>query len=317
MVATDLASWTDGAARTAIVEFVERVTDEKGPGFVEPAARVAVFDNDGTLWCEKPMPIQLDFTIGRLGEIAADDPELRNQQPWQAAYTHDLRWLGAAMVKHYHGDDADLKLLMGAVTRAFDEVTVEDYDATVTAFFARAEHPGLHRPYRSCGYLPMVELLRYLQGHGFTNYIASGGDRDFMRPVAEALYGIPPERVIGSALGLTYRGEQGQLLYKAAMDFFDDGPEKPVRIWSRIGRRPILSVGNSNGDLPMLEFCELPDTPALRLLILHDDSVREFDYTDGAEDILAAAQGRRWSVVSMRNDWREIFTPTDGPGDTG
>ena len=238
-----LDSWTDGPTKSAIVDFVARVSDESGPDFVEPAARVAVFDNDGTLWCEKPMPIQLDFTVRRLAEMARDDPSLQQQQPWKAAYENDLHWMGAAMVKHYHGDDEDIRALMGAVTRAFDTVTVEEYDERVRAFFVDSGHPTLGRPYRSCGYAPMVELLRYLEDHGFTNYIASGGDRDFMRPVAGDLYGVPPERVIGSALGLTYAAANGEtsLVYKAAMDFFDDGPEKPIRIWSRIGRRPILS----------------------------------------------------------------------------
>ncbi|MFM1725339.1 HAD family hydrolase [Rhodococcus sp. PAM 2766] len=310
-MADTLPSWTDGETRTAIVDFVERVVDEAGPDYVEPASRVAVFDNDGTLWCEKPMPIQLDFTIRRLGEMADDDASLQSQQPWKAAHENDMDWLGGAMVKHYHGDDGDLKLLMGAITRAFDEVTVEEYDARVTAFFDDADHPTLGRPYRGCGYAPMVDLLRYLEANGFTTYIASGGDRDFMRPVAGELYGVPPERIIGSALGLSYREREGapDLLYKAAMDFFDDGPEKPVRIWSRIGRRPILSVGNSNGDLPMLAFTGLPDSPALRLLLLHDDGEREFDYVAGAEDILEHARRNDWTVVSMKDDWREVFAP--------
>lgn len=304
-----LATWRDGAARTAVLDFVDRVTREDGPDHVPPAARVAVLDNDGTLWCEKPMPIQLDFTVRRLAEMAAADPELRERQPWQAAYTQDLHWMGAAMVKHYHGDDGDLRLLMAAVTEAFADVTVEEYDARVRAFFAEARHPTLGIPYRDCVYAPMVDLLRCLEAHGFTVYIASGGDRDFMRPVAGDLYGVPPERVIGSALGLTYRPgtEQDELLYKSAMDFFDDGPEKPVRIWSRIGRRPILSVGNSNGDLPMLTFSGTGSGPALRLLVLHDDDEREFEYVAGAEDALAAAAARGWVVVSMRDDWTTVL----------
>ncbi|MEV5648227.1 HAD family hydrolase [Nocardia sp. NPDC052254] len=306
-----LETWNDGETTAAIVDFVDRVTDRNGPDFVEPAARVAVFDNDGTLWCEKPMPIQLDFTIRRMGELAGQEPELRSEQPWKAAYEQDLQWLGAAMVKHYHGDDGDLKLLMGAVTRAFGEITVDDYDARVAEFFGTAGHPTLSRPYRRCGFVPMVDLLRYLEANEFTTYIASGGDRDFMRPVAGELYGVPPERVIGSALGITYREREGRtdLLYKSAMDFFDDGPEKPIRIWSRIGRRPILSVGNSNGDLPMMSYSELDGAPALRLLILHDDADREFDYVAGAEDALDYARRAGWTVVSMKNDWREIFTP--------
>lgn len=304
-----LATWTAGPVRSAVLDFVDRVTRAGGPDFVEPAARVAVVDNDGTLWCEKPMPIQLDFTVRRFAEMAEADPALRDRQPWQAAYTQDLHWLGAAMVKHYRGDDGDLRLLMAAVAEAFADVTVEEYDARVRAFFDEARHPVLGVPYRECVYAPMVDLLRLLEAHGFTVYIASGGDRDFMRPVAGDLYGVPPERVIGSALGLTYRpgDEQDDLLYKSAMDFFDDGPEKPVRIWSRIGRRPILSVGNSNGDVPMLTFSGTGSGPALRLLVLHDDDEREFEYVAGAEDALAAAAARGWVVVSMRDDWTTVL----------
>ena len=304
-----LESWNDGPTKSAITEFVGRVTEEGGPDYVEPAARVAVFDNDGTLWCEKPMPIQLDFTIRRLAEMARDDRSLQDQQPYQAAYQNDLKWMNAAMVKHYHGDDSDLHLLMEAVTAAFDTVSVEAYDDLVLSFFDEADHPTLKRPYLTCGYTPMVELLRYLEANGFTNYIASGGDRDFMRPIAGDLYGIPPERVIGSALGLTYQteGDQTSLVYKAAMDFFDDGPEKPIRIWSRIGRRPILACGNSSGDVPMLAFSGTPATPSLRLLLLHDDAEREFDYVAGAEQALEVAGQQNWTVVSIKNDWNTVF----------
>jgi hypothetical protein len=308
---TVLERWNAGPAKSAIVDFVARVGDADGRDFVEPEARVAVFDNDGCLWCEKPMPIQLDFTVRRLAELAEADPSLRTQQPYQAAFENDLHWLGAAMVKHYHGDDADLRLLLGAVTSAFESVSVEEYDRQVLEFFSTATHPTLNRPYRTCKYAPMVELLRYLEDNEFTCYIASGGDRDFMRPVAGDLYGIPPERVIGSALGLVYQadGPEASLLYKAAMDFFDDGPEKPVRIWSRIGRRPILACGNSNGDVPMLFFTGTQTTPSLRLLVLHDDTTGEFDYVAGAEDALDTAADQGWTVISMKNDWNQIFEP--------
>ncbi len=306
---TALSTWTDGATKSAITDFVARVSDEGGSDYVEPAARVAVFDNDGTLWSEKPLPIQLDFTIRQLARLAAADPTLRDRQPYKAAYEGDQHWMGAAMVKHYHGDDGDLHLLMGAITSAFDTVDVEAYDGQVLAFFDEATHPTLGRAYRECGYAPMVELLLYLEDNGFTTYIASGGDRDFMRPVAGDLYGIPPERVIGSALGLEYRSDNDThtLLYKAAMDFFDDGPEKPVRIWSRIGRRPILSVGNSNGDVPMLAYSGREGSPALRLLLLHDDDEREFSYTAGAEEALDMAGQQGWTVVSMKDDWTQVF----------
>jgi phosphoserine phosphatase len=304
-----LGSWNEGPTKSAITDFVGRVTEDGGPDYVEPAARVAVFDNDGTLWTEKPLVIQLDFTIRRFRQLAENDRVLRTQQPYQAAYEGDLDWMGAAMVKHYRGDDSDLKLLMGAVPRAFESLTVENYDQRVKEFFDQADNPGLKRPYRECGYLPMVELLRYLEANGFATYIASGGDRDFMRPVAEGMYGIPPERIIGSALGITYSSEGGQsaLMYKGAMDFFDDGPEKPIRIWSRIGRRPILAFGNSNGDVPMLAYAGSSSLPALRILLLHDDSEREFDYVAGAEQALDVAKQENWTVVSIKNDWAQVF----------
>jgi len=304
-----LSSWNDSTTKAAILSYVERVTDEGGPEFVPTDERVAVFDNDGTLWCEKPMPIQLDFTLRRLAEMAEADPTLRDQQPWKASYEHDMHWLGAAMVKHYQGDDSDLHLLMGAIPRAFDAMTVESYQARIVDFMADAEHPTLKRPYRSCGYVPMLELLRYLEANGFTTYIASGGDRDFMRAAASTIYGIPPERVIGSSQTIEYqeREDGTDVLYKSTMDVFDDGPEKPVRIWSRIGRRPLVVGGNSNGDLQMLRFARTPERPSLRLLLLHDDAEREFDYTAGAEQVLERAGTQGWTVISIKNDWTTVF----------
>lgn len=294
-----LESWNDGPTKSAIVDFVGRVTAE-GPDFVEPEARVAVFDNDGTLWCEKPMYIQLDFLLRRFREQAEVDPSLRDQQPYKAAYTGDLQWLGDAVTKHYRGDDTDLKPLMGAILRAHHEITVEEHAGRVRTFFADAKHPTLDRPYTSCGYQPMMELLRYLKDNDFTNYIVSGGGRDFMRPITGALYGIPPERVVGSSVGLAYR--DGHLYTTDQPEFLDDGPIKPVRLWSRIGRRPIFAAGNSNGDIEMLEF-----TDGFRLLVLHDDADREFDYIAGAEKSLDQAKVDGWTVVSMRNDWTTVF----------
>ena len=255
------------------------------------------------------MPIQLDFAIFRMREMAEQDPSLQGEQPWKAAHEGDLTWMGDAMVKHYRGDDSDLGLLLAAVPRTIAHLSVEGYDGEVKAFFESARHPVLKRPYRECGFLPMVELLRYLEGNGFTTYIASGGDRDFMRPVAGDLYGIPPERIIGSSQAIEYREtEEGtDVLYKSEMEFFDDGPTKPVRIWSRIGRRPIVAGGNSNGDIPMLRFARGPHHPPLRLLLLHDDAEREFDYTAGAEDALTRAADKGWTVISIKDDWSTVF----------
>ena len=297
-----LTSWHDTATRKAIVDFVERVTTEGGPDYVPPSERIAVYDNDGTLWCEKPMPIELGFILMRLAEMAEQDESLRTKQPWQAAYEKDYAWLGGAITKHYHGDDSDLKRAHGrhppGVRRPERRATTR---SAADAFLRGGKHPTLGRAFHECGYLPMIELLRYLEANGFTNYIASGGDRDFMRPVTEDIYGIPSERVIGSSNALAYTDDEhgGTVSYEATGDVFDDGPVKPVRIWSRIGKRPILAAGNSNGDIPMLRYAGGKDRPALRLLVLHDDEEREFAYTAGAESVARDGGRRRagpWSA---------------------
>jgi phosphoglycolate phosphatase-like HAD superfamily hydrolase len=302
---TTLNTWNDGPAKSAIVDFVHRVTREGSSDFVERDARVAVFDNDGTLWCEKPMYIQLDFLVRRFAEQATADPSLREREPYKGAYHGDLTWLADAVAKHNQGDDSELKPLVAAILSAHAAITVEEHRARVEAFFRDAQHPTLGRPYTSCAYRPMVELLRYLEAHDFTTFIVSGGARDFMRPVTGMLYKIPPERVVGSSVGLTYR--DGNLFTTEQPEFLDEGPVKPVRLWSRIGRRPILAAGNSDGDIEMLEFTGTAATPSLRLLIRHDDAEREFAYTGGAEKALEMAERNDWTVVSMRNDWKSVF----------
>jgi phosphoserine phosphatase len=304
-----LLSWRDTSSRQAILDFVERVTTDGGPDFVPPAERVAVFDNDGTLWCEKPMPVELGFILKRFAEMAEADPSLREKQPWKAARERDYAWLGNVITKHYHGDESDVKVLMGGIVQAFAGMTVGEYEAVAREFLEKAPHPTLGRLMRDCTYLPMVELLRYLEANGFVTYIASGGDRDFMRPVTGDLYGIPAERVIGSSTGLRFEEDDlgGNLIYQAEMDFFDDGPMKPVRIWSRVGRQPILAGGNSNGDIPMLRYAGGSSRPALRILVLHDDAEREFEYTGGAETSIDLAKAQGWTVVSMKDDWATVF----------
>jgi FMN phosphatase YigB (HAD superfamily) len=306
-----LPSWRDTATRSAIVAFVESVTRTGGAGFVPPEERVAAFDNDGTLWCEKPMPIELGFILQRLAAMADQDPTLRDRQPWKAAHDQDHRWLGDVITKHYQGDDSDVKVLIGGILQAFAGMTVDDYGAAAHRFLHEGRHPTLGRRFHECGYRPMIELLEYLEANGFTCYIASGGDRDFMRPVTQAIYGIPSERVIGSSNALRYEPDEhgGQVVYLAEPDYFDDGPVKPVRIWSRVGRRPILAGGNSNCDLPMLRFAGGPARPGLRLLVLHDDPEREFDYVAGAEQALDEARAQGWTVVSVKHDWATVFDP--------
>jgi hypothetical protein len=308
-VADNLGSWNDTQTRKAIVEFVERVTSEGGPDYLPPSQRIATFDNDGTLWCEKPMPIELGFILMRLAEMAEADESLREKQPWKAARERDYHWLGEVITSHYHGDDAGVKVLMAGILQAFAGMSVEDYTDAADAFLRGGKHPTLGRSFHACGYAPMIELLRYLEANGFTNYIASGGDRDFMRPVTEDIYNVPAERVIGSSNALRYLEDEhgGTITYAAEPDVFDDGPVKPIRIWSRIGRRPILAGGNPNGDIAMLQYAAGKDRPGLRLLVLHDDPDREFDYTAGAEKSLEPAAARGWTVVSVKNDWATVF----------
>jgi phosphoserine phosphatase len=308
-VGDPLGSWREGASKRAILDFVQRVTTEGSPELVPPSERVAVFDNDGTLWCEKPMPIQLDFLLRRLVVMADQDPALRTRQPWQAAYTRDYGWLGEVITKHYHGDDRDLPVLAAGVLQAFAGVTVEEFEAQADRFLRGTQHPTLGRGYLACGYAPMVELLGYLEAAGFRNYIASGGGRDFMRPISQEVYGVPRQRVIGSSVSLAWNddGHGGTIVHKPEVDVLDDGPEKPVRIWSRVGRRPLLAAGNSNGDIPMLAFAGQPGRPGLRLLVLHDDPDREFDYLVGAEQALQLASTRGWTVVSIKDDWATVF----------
>lgn len=301
----ELPSWSDTPTKRAIVDFVARVTT--GPDAVPEAERVAVFDNDGTLWTEKPMPTQLHYIVEQWRAQAAADPSLAEKQPYKAAVTGDFAWLGGAIDKHYAGDDSDLQVLIGSLVGVTAGMSVEDYAASVARFYEQAKHLTLGTPYADAVYAPMVELLRYLEANGFTVYIVSGGERDFMRPMTEQYYGIPPEHVVGSALGLAYDADSGDVRYTAGLDFFDDGPEKPVRIWSRIGRRPLIAGGNSNGDQAMLDFARKGG--GLALLVHHDDDSGRGDvaYDKGAEQVLAEASDRGYTVVSVADDWSRVF----------
>ena len=304
-----LPSWSEGTSKSAILDFVEAVTEAGGAAYVPPEERIAVFDNDGTLWCEKPMYIQLDYILRKLAAQAADDPSLRTRQPWQAAWEKDFDWLGGVITKHYQGDDSDLRVLFAGILSLAKGQAVEQVEAAARDFVENERHPTLGRAYRACVYQPMLELLVYLEANGFANYIVSGGGRDFMRGFALDLYGIPRQRVIGSTVAYRYvEGDGGgEIVQQAELDVVDDGPGKPVQIWNVIGRRPILAAGNSNGDLPMLAFAGGASLPALRLLVVHDDAEREFDYVAGAEKVISAAQTQGWTAVSVRRDWKTVF----------
>ncbi|HEX7311443.1 MAG TPA: HAD family hydrolase, partial [Gaiellaceae bacterium] len=207
------------------------------------------------------------------------------------------------------GDDTNVKVLGAGILAAYEGISVEDFEAQSDQFLRTAQHPTLGRGYLQCAYKPMIDLLEYLAENGFTNYIVSGGGRDFMRPISDDVYGIPRERVIGSAAVLAYESNErgGTITHKAEAEYLDDGPQKPIRIWSRMGRRPLVAGGNSNGDVQMLEFTKHDDKPTLRLLVLHDDAEREFDYASGAEAALARAAADNWTVVSIKNDWATVF----------
>ena len=304
-----LKSWNAGATRQAIIAFVARVTLEDGPDYVPPAARIAVFDNDGCLWCEKPMPIQAGFLLRRIAEQAEADPALRDRQPWKAVHEKDQAWLGDVITKHYEGDDTTLKEMAAGLLSAYAEDDVESFASKADQFLRSEENPVLKRPYLKTAYAPMRELLQYLEANQFTNYIVSGGGRDFMRPITRELYGVPPERVVGTTVALQYREEDGigKVVHTSKLEVFDDGPNKVVRIWSRIGARPIFAAGNSNGDIQMLQFATQGKGASLALLVTHDDDEREIAYTSGAQKSVAMAKERGWPLVSVREDWAKVF----------
>jgi len=255
--------------------------------------------------------------LQRLAAIAAANPALRKTQPWKAACEHDLAWLEEMLAKHRRGDDGDERMLLHAILKAFEGMPVDAYEMAVTAWLARARHPGLARRVCDCAYQPMIELMRFLEAHGFATYVAAAGDRDFTRVAAGAAFGLPGERVLGDTTALRWAddGDCGAVAYLAAPGVFDDGPAKPVRLWSRTACRPLFAVGNADGDLQLLQFAGGPARPALRLLLVHDDGEREFAYGAGAERSLELAQEREWTVVSMRRDWRTVFVPRADAGD--
>jgi phosphoserine phosphatase len=284
------------------------VTDPGSEGFVSPPDRIATFDNDGTLWCEQPIP-QGAFIINRFAEVAKSDPSLSKSQPWKVAADGDSSWIHDAVVKHYNGDDTDFNKLMDAINTAFGNITVDQFEEQARKYLETALSPKFKQPYQALRYVPMVELLGFLDANGFTCYIVTGGGRDFVRPVAQATYGLPPERIIGSSSGLSFKdGAGANIIRNGDPGFMDDGPEKAIQIWNHIGRRPILAAGNANGDVPMLQFAADQERPTLCMLVQHDDAKREVEYSSGAEQSIKTAQTDGWTVISMKNDWKQIFS---------
>jgi phosphoserine phosphatase len=301
-----LPSWNDGAAKARIVAFVQAVTEPGGKDFVPPADRIAVFDNDGTLWAEQPMYFQLAFAIDRARAMVARNPALAKQPVMKAAATGDVKALAAT------GEKGLAQLL--AVTHA--NTTTEEFAQIVRDWAGTAQHPTLKRPYTSLTYAPMRELLDYLRANGFRTYIVSGGGIEFLRVLAQDLYGVPPEQVIGSTIRTRYEVRNGQpvIVRLPEVDFIDDKAGKPVGIHKFIGKRPIAAFGNSDGDFEMLEWTTSAPGARLGVIVHHDDSTREFAY-DRTSHIGKLARGldeaprRGWTIVSIKDTWKTVFPP--------
>ena len=290
-MADQLPSWTDGQAKAQILEFVRSVT-EPGDSFASATERIAVFDHDGTLSCEKPLSGPAAFLLRRWQEIAQAHPGKARQQPWKAAAEGDSKWFAAFL-------DRMPELIKG-MAEAYEGITVEAFERAVRGFLDTVHHPAFGVPYTRLGYRPMRELIDLLTAREFEVYICSPGGRDFVRVVSAEMYGVPRQRVIGSGSALEYR--HGKVYRTKGVDQpVDDGPGKPVHIWTRTGRKPLLAGGNADGDAAMLR------TARFGLLIRHDDAGREFAYDAGAEKALAKARERGWTVVSMQNDFKVVL----------
>jgi phosphoserine phosphatase len=299
-----LPSWNEGPSKNGIVEFVSDVTNPDSEHYVKPAERIAVFDNDGTLWAEKPVYAQLLFIFDRIRAMAADHPEWQTTQPFQAVLENDFETLKTTSRDSY-------AYMMGI---AVSGTTNEEFEALVVDWLASARHPVSGRSYLSMVYQPMLELLDYLEANGFTTFIVSGGGISFMRPWTEAVYGIPPERVVGTSMELEYEVVNGKPVIhrKPALHFLNDKAGKPVGIERFIGRRPILAAGNSDGDYQMLEWTTAGEGRRLGLIVHHTDAEREWAYdrdssTGRLDRGLDDAASNGWLLIDMANEWNMVF----------
>jgi phosphoglycolate phosphatase-like HAD superfamily hydrolase len=299
-----LPSWRDGEARQSIIAFVKAVTTEGGEHFVPVAERIAVFDNDGCLWSEKPLYFQLQFAMERVKALAPEHPEWADQQPFKAVLEDDTKGVFAS------GEEGLLELVMATHTGMTPEMFRDD----VRQWLATARHPRFDRPYTDLVYQPMLELLNYLRANGFKTFIVSGGGIEFLRTWAEEVYGIPPEQVIGSSLKLAYEEREGvpMLITQPGVNFIDDKEGKPMGIQRHIGRRPILAFGNSDGDLPMLSWTAAGGGARFCGYVHHTDAEREWAY-DRESSVgrldkgLDRARNSGWTVVDMKKDWKVVY----------
>jgi phosphoserine phosphatase len=299
-----LPSWNDGPVKTSITEFVARITTQGGSDFVPVDQRIAVFDNDGTLWCELPMYTQLSFALDRVKAMAPLHPEWKTRQPFQAVLAGDTKALAAS------GEKGLMELI--AVTHA--GMTSDEFAGIVSDWLATARHPRFKRPYTDLVYQPMLELLAYLRANGFKTFIVSGGGIEFMRPWTARIYGVPPEQVVGSSIKTKFEMRDGRptLFRLPQINFIDDKTGKPIGINEHIGRRPIAAFGNSDGDLEMLQWTTMGGGVRFGLIVHHTDAEREYAYDRKSsfghlDKALDAATLNKWTVVDMKNDWKRIF----------
>ncbi len=311
-----LPSWNDGPAKQSIIDFVEKVTKPGSPDFVPVAERIATFDNDGTLWSEQPVPVQLYFALDRVKALSSKHPKWKTKEPFASLLKGDLKTALAG------GDHAILELFMATHTG----MTTVEFEQVVKDWIATAKHPKTGKLYTEMVYQPMLEVLAYLRENGFKNFIVSGGGIEFMRPWTEQVYGIPPEQVVGSSIKTKFemRGGKPVLVRLPKLNFNDDKADKPVGINQHIGRRPIAAFGNSIGDQQMLEYTQGGSGARFELLVLHDDAAREYAYgpARGLPDVKlgaftpaldAHAKKDGWTVVSMKNEWKQVFPAGQPP----
>lgn len=307
--ADPLPSWNDTPTKKAITAFVGKVTRDGSPDFVPPGERVAVFDNDGTLWCEQPVYTQVAFALDRVKALAPKHPDWKDKQPFKAVLEDDHKAIAEA-------GELGLVQIMLATHTGF---TTDEFAAAVKEWIATAKHPKYQRPYTECVYQPMLEVLAYLRANGFKTFIVSGGTVEFMRPWTEAVYGVPPEQVVGTTFKTKYvvRDGKGAVVIEPALDHNDDRAGKPVGIARQIGRRPVMAFGNSDGDFEMLEYTTTGTGPRFGLLVHHTDGEREVAYDRMSQfgrldKGLDEAPKRGWVVASINDDWKTVFPPAKG-----
>ena len=301
-----LSSWKDGAVKSVITEFVTKVTQVGGPDFVKPEERIAVFDNDGTLWSEQPVYFQLTFALDRIKAMAPQHPEWKDTEPFKSALAGDAKGLAASGEKG----------LMEIMALTHSGMTTDEYAAIVSDWMKTARHPRFDRPYDELVYQPQLELLAYLRANGFKTFIVSGGGVEFMRGFTEKAYGIPPEQVIGSAGVTKFELRDGKpvLAKEPKVEFIDDGPGKPSGINNFIGRRPIFAFGNSDGDQQMLEWTAAGDGARFMGIVHHTDADREWAYDREShigklDKALDEGTAKGWTIVDMKSDWLTIYPP--------